>query len=55
MDKSSTQAAFSLKRTSDGAPVSGIFGWTEQACCIFKPDADLAPGTQYTASRLRRC
>ena len=26
MDKPSAQAAFSLKRTSDGAPVSGSFG-----------------------------
>ena len=50
MDKASAQAAFSLKRTSDGAPVSGSFGWYGSGVLIFKPDADLAPGTQYTAS-----
>ena len=50
MDKASAQAAFSLKRTSDGAPVSGSFGWYGPAALLFKPDADLAPGTQYTAS-----
>ena len=50
MDKSSAQAAFSLKRTSDGAPVSGSFGWYGPGVLLFKPDADLAPGTQYTAS-----
>ena len=49
MDKPSAEGAFSLKRTSDGAPVSGIFGWYGNAL-IFKPDVDLAPGTQYTAS-----
>ena len=50
MDKASAEAAFSLKRTSDGAPVSGGFGWYGPGVLIFKPDADLAPGTQYTAS-----
>jgi DNA-binding beta-propeller fold protein YncE len=50
MNKSSAQGAFSLKRTSDGAPVSGSFGWYGPGVLIFKPDADLAPGTQYTAS-----
>ena len=50
MDKSSAQAAFSLKRTSDGAPVSGRFGWYGPGVLLFKPTADLAPGTQYTAS-----
>ena len=50
MDKASAEAAFSLKRTSDGAPVSGIFGWYGPGTLLFKPDADLAPGTQYTAS-----
>jgi Domain of unknown function (DUF1929)/Bacterial Ig-like domain len=49
MDKSSAQGAFSLKRTSDGAPVSGIFSWYGNAL-IFKPDAPLAAGTQYTAA-----
>jgi glucose/arabinose dehydrogenase len=50
MDKSSAEAAFSLKRTSDGAAVSGSFGWYGPGVLIFKPTADLAPGTQYTAS-----
>ena len=49
MDKPTAEAAFSLKRTSDGAAVSGSFGWYGNAL-IFKPDADLAAGTQYTAS-----
>ena len=49
MDKPSAEAAFSLKRTSDGAAVSGTFGWYGNAL-IFLPDADLAAGTQYTAS-----
>ena len=49
MDKPTAEAAFSLKRTSDGAPVSGSFVWYGNAL-IFVPDADLAPGTQYTAS-----
>ncbi len=38
------------KRTSDGAPVSGSFGWYGPGVLLFKPTADLAPGTQYTAS-----
>jgi Bacterial Ig-like domain len=50
MDKASAQAAFSLKRTSDGAPVSGSFGWYGPGVLIFKPNADLAAGTQYTAA-----
>jgi Galactose oxidase-like, Early set domain/Bacterial Ig-like domain len=49
MDKAATQAAFSLKRTSDGAPVSGAFGWYGNAL-IFKPNTDLDAGTQYTAT-----
>ena len=49
MDKPSAEAAFSLKRTSDGAAVSGSFGWYANAL-IFEPNADLAAGTQYTAS-----
>ena len=50
MNKSSAQGAFSLERTSDGAPVSGTFGWYGAGVLLFKPSADLAPGTQYTAS-----
>jgi hypothetical protein len=49
MDKPSAQGAFSLRRTSDGAPASGGFGWYGNAL-IFKPNADLAGGTQYTVS-----
>jgi hypothetical protein len=50
MDKSSTEAAFSLKGTSDGAAVSGSFGWYGPSVLLFKPDADLAAATQYTAA-----
>jgi hypothetical protein len=50
MDKAATQGAFKLERTSDGAPVSGRFGWYGPGVLLFKPTADLAPGTQYTAS-----
>ena len=50
MDKPSAEAAFSLKRTSDGAAVSGSFGWYGPGVLIFDPNADLAGGTQYTAS-----
>jgi hypothetical protein len=49
MDKPSAEAAFSLKKTSDGSTVSGTFGWYGNAL-IFKPNADLAAGTQYTAA-----
>ena len=49
MDKPTAEGAFSLKRTSDGAPVSGVFSWYGNAL-IFKPDSDLQPGTQYTAT-----
>jgi hypothetical protein len=50
MDKPSAEAAFSLKRTSDGAAVSGSFSWYGPSVLIFKPNADLAAGTQYTAA-----
>jgi hypothetical protein len=49
MDKPSAKSAFSLKRTSDGAAVSGSFGWNGNTL-TFKPKAVLAGGTQYTAS-----
>ena len=48
MDKPSAQAAFSLRRTSTGAPVSGSFGWDGTAL-IFKPASDLSAGVTYTA------
>ncbi len=43
MDKPTAQAAFSLKRISDGAPVAGSFGWYGNAL-IFTAN------TQYTAA-----
>ena len=49
MEKASTEAAFSLKRSSDGSAVSGSLSWYGNAL-IFKPDAALAAGTQYTAA-----
>ena len=49
MDKASAQSAFSLKRSSDGVPVSGSFIWYGNAL-IFDPASDLAPATQYTAT-----
>ncbi len=49
MDKASTQGALSLKRTSDGARVSGQFIWFGNLL-LFKPCSDLAGGTQYTAA-----
>ena len=48
MDKQSAQAAFSLRRTKDGAVVSGAFGWFGKAL-IFKPTSPLAAGVTYTA------
>jgi hypothetical protein len=51
MDKASAQAAFSLKRTSNGQPVSGSFGWFGNAL-IFKPATDLAAGVAYTAREI---
>ena len=50
MDKPSAEAAFSLKRTSDGAAGERQLRLVRPNALIFKPDADLAPGTQYTAS-----
>ena len=49
MDKPSAEAAFSLKRTSNGASVAGSFIWFGNAL-IFKPDSILESGTQYTAT-----
>ena len=40
MDKPSTEAAFSLKRTSDGARVNGSFIWFGNAL-IFTPSSSL--------------
>ena len=49
MDKASAQAAFSLIRTSDSAPVTGSFSWYGNAALIFKPSVALQGGVQYTA------
>ncbi len=49
MDRPSTQAAFSVKRTSDGQPVSGSFNWYGNVL-VFDPSGFLFPGTQYTVS-----
>ena len=48
MDKLSAQAAFSLKRTSDGSSVPGSFGWYGNAL-IFKPE--LTAGGEYAVHR----
>jgi hypothetical protein len=47
MDRTSAQAAFSLRRTSDGAAVSGAFSWSGNTM-TFKPSTALAQGTGYT-------
>ncbi len=49
MDKPSAEAAFSLVRSSDGAPVSGSIAWWGNLL-IFTPASPLAPGTRYTAT-----
>ena len=49
MNKPSAEAAFSLKRTSDGAPVAGRLVWYGNAL-IFLPNSPLANGTGYTAT-----
>ena len=49
MDKPTAQTAFSLKRTSDGAAVSGSFLWYGNAF-VFTPSTNLGSDVQYTAS-----
>ena len=49
MDKTATQAAFSLKRTSTGTAVGGSFTWFGDAL-IFTPSSPLAASTRYTAA-----
>jgi hypothetical protein len=49
MDRASAQAAFSLRRTTDGAAVAGSFSWSGNTM-MFRPSAALAGGTGYTAS-----
>jgi subtilisin family serine protease len=50
MDHPSTAAAFTLVRTSDGAPVAGSMVWFGDRVPIFLPSSTLAPNTQYTAN-----
>ncbi|MDQ6841841.1 MAG: Ig-like domain-containing protein [Actinomycetota bacterium] len=50
MDQAATQAAFSLRPTSGGGPVSGSFSWFGPTAMIFTPNSDLGTGVQYTAS-----
>ncbi len=50
MNKSATQEAFSLKRSSNGAAVAGNFHWFGSAGLIFRPSDLLAPGVEYTAT-----
>ena len=52
--KSSAQGAFSLERTSDGAPVTGSFGWYGPGVLLFKPDAELRLGAIH-GERFDRC
>ena len=49
MDRPSAEAAFSLKRTSNGAAVPGSFVWYGNAL-IFLPTKPLDSATSYTAS-----
>jgi subtilisin len=48
MDRASAQAAFSLRRTSDGAAVAGSFSWSGNTM-TFRPSTALVQGTGYTA------
>ncbi len=48
MNRAATEAAFSLVRTSDGAPATGTFSWSGNTM-TFDPTADLDSGAQYTA------
>ena len=49
MDKPATQAAFSLRRSSTGAPVAGSFAWFGNSL-VFDPSSRLQEGVQYTAT-----
>ena len=48
MDRASAQAAFSLRRSTDGAAVAGSFSWNGNTM-TFRPSTALAGGTGYTA------
>jgi Bacterial Ig-like domain len=49
MNHAATQAAFTVRRTSNGAVVAGKFTWFGNSL-VFKPNADLVGGVQYTAN-----
>ncbi|MCK4455739.1 MAG: Ig-like domain-containing protein, partial [Thermoplasmata archaeon] len=49
MNKTSSEAAFSLKDTATWTPVSGARSWTGNNM-TFNPDASLQPGTEYQAN-----
>ena len=48
MDAAATQAAFTLVRASDGAPVAGTYAWSGTTL-TFRPSSPLADGALYTA------
>jgi hypothetical protein len=50
MDHPSTQAAFTLKRTSNNTPVAGSILWNGDRAPIFFPASPLASNTTYTAT-----
>jgi hypothetical protein len=49
MNMAATQAAFTLKRTSNGTSVAGSFSWYGNAL-IFTPSSLLLANTKYTAA-----
>ena len=49
MERSLTEAAFSLKTTSTWAPVAGRIEWASNIMS-FRPESDLTRGTQYQAN-----
>ena len=49
MDTASAEAAFALRKTSDGSPVAGSFSWSDKTM-RFTPSAPLAEGVQYSAT-----
>jgi subtilisin len=48
MDRTATEAAFSLTRDSDGTRLSGTFSWSGDTM-TFRPSTALAQGTRHTA------
>jgi 6-phosphogluconolactonase (cycloisomerase 2 family) len=49
MNKQTAQSAFSLKRATDGATVTGTFAWSGNVL-LFQPAAPFAMATTYTAT-----